>query len=127
MRIGSLVCLLAVEKPLLVAVKGDIKGVEVWDIIWVEVAKVGVKLSTGDLGAWLLEARFGESVVDGTEVEMDALPLADAVDVGWVKDQFLVWADKDRDDWSVSTVDSACLNIGYSVGRFFRNGIGRCE
>lgn len=86
MRVGGFVALLAIEKSRLVTLEGDIKGVNVWDIIWIEVAEVGIELSTWDLGTWLLEAGFGEGVVQGTEVEVDALALTDSADVWWVED-----------------------------------------
>lgn len=86
MRVRRLVRLLAIEEPGLIALQRDIERFEIRDIIRVEVAEVGVELGTGDLGAWLLEAGFGEGMVDGAEVEVDALALADVVDVGWVED-----------------------------------------
>ena len=82
-RIGGFVCLLAIEESRLVALEGDVKGVNVRDIIRIRVAKVGIKLSAWDLGARFLEAGFGEGMVQGTEVEVDSLALADSVDVGW--------------------------------------------
>jgi hypothetical protein len=91
-RVGGLVSLFAVKVSRLVAFERDVKGFEVGDVVGVEVAKVGIELSPWDLGAWLLEAGLGEGVVDGAEVEVDALALSDAVDVGWVKDELLVWA-----------------------------------
>ena len=86
MRIRRLVRLLAIEEPRLITLQRDIERVEIRDIIGIEVAEVGVELRAGNLGAWLLEAGFGEGMVDGAEVEVDALALADVVDVGWVED-----------------------------------------
>lgn len=95
MRIGSLVRLFAIEEPWLVALQRDIKWMDVGDIIRVKVAEVGVKLSTWDLGTWSVEAGFSEGVVDGAEVEVDALALADTADVRGVEDELLIWTDKD--------------------------------
>jgi hypothetical protein len=127
MRIGGLVALLAIEESRLVALEGDVKGVDVRDIIGIEVAKVGIKLSAWDLGARLLKAGFGEGVVQGTEVEVDALALTDSVDVWWVEHQLLVGTDEDGDDGSGGTVDLACFDIGEGAGGFFCDGGGRGE
>ena len=92
-RVGSLVPLLAVKVSWPIAIKGDVEGFEVGDVVGVEVVKVGVELSTGELGAWLLEARFSQGVVESTEIEVDALALADTVDIRWVVNQLLVGTD----------------------------------
>jgi hypothetical protein len=125
-RVGRLISLLAVKEPRLIALEGDIEGMDVGDVIGVEVAEVGVELGTGDLGAGLLEARLGEGVVDGAEVEVDALALADAVDVGWVEDQLLVRAHEHGDDGRGRAVDGAGGDFDGATG-FVRDGIGGGE
>lgn len=85
MRVRGLIRLLAKEEPRLITLQRDVERMEIRDIIGIEVAEVGVKLCAGNLGAWPLEAGFGEGVIDGAEVEVDALALANVVDVGWVE------------------------------------------
>ncbi len=86
-RVRRLVGLLAIEESRLVALERDIEWLEIRDVIGIEVAEVGVELCAGDLGAWLLEAGFGEGVVDRAEVEVNALTLTDVVDEGRVEDE----------------------------------------
>jgi len=113
MALGRLVGLLAVEEARAVAIQGNIKRVQIRDVIGVEVAEVGIELRTRDLGAGCLERGLREGVVRGAEVEVDALALADALDEGRVVDELLVGADEDGDDCGGGRVNlSGTLNEG---------------
>jgi hypothetical protein len=118
--------LLAVEEARAVRVEGDVEGMDIRNVIGVEVVEVGVKLSAGDLGAGFLEGRLGKGVVGGAEVEVDALAAADSLEEGWVVDELLVGADEDGDDGSGAAVDlSGALDEGTGGFHCFWGSGGR--
>jgi len=104
-RLGGSIGLLAVEETGLVACEGVVKGVEVRDILGIEIIEVSVDVGTLKLCARLVEGGLSQGVVLAQEIKMNTAASGNMQD-WWVISQRSTATDDDRLDRGIRTRDN---------------------